>query len=173
MTSEADWVLQRPVALHVLGSSIICLATIFRVEILSDRRVLSVTIKAFIWSHHSINDAMHRDDIHSGALTFVQVDVPLGRQTNRANLTYEAIAHMKTFADLSTALLARRIADLVYGGPQAAPMDQAEASDPIVVAPSFQVRGTTLNLTNDQAEDVRLAFSNNPTVAIQALSVQV
>ncbi|XGW16971.1 hypothetical protein V3C99_001975 [Haemonchus contortus] len=47
-------------------------------------------------------------------------------------------------------------------------MKQAEAGDPIVVAPSFQIRGTTMVLTNDQVEAVRLAVSNEPIVAIQA-----
>ncbi|XGW10416.1 hypothetical protein V3C99_012144 [Haemonchus contortus] len=75
---------------------------------------------------------------------------------------------MQTLAHLSLASLASRIADLDYGGPQDAPMDQAEAGDPIVVAPSFQIRGTTMVLTNDPVEAVRLAVSNEPIVATQA-----
>uniref|UniRef100_A0A7I4Y4Y1 DUF2075 domain-containing protein n=1 Tax=Haemonchus contortus TaxID=6289 RepID=A0A7I4Y4Y1_HAECO len=75
---------------------------------------------------------------------------------------------MQTPADLSLASLASRIAELAYGGPQDAPMNQAEAGDIIVVAPSFQIRGTTMVLTNDQVEAVRLAVSNEPIVAIQA-----
>ncbi|XGW23031.1 hypothetical protein V3C99_005348 [Haemonchus contortus] len=47
-------------------------------------------------------------------------------------------------------------------------MDLAEAGDPVVVTNSLQVRGTTMVLTNDQAEAVRLTVSNGPIVAIQA-----
>nr|CDJ83093.1 unnamed protein product [Haemonchus contortus] len=164
MASEAGWVPQRPVALHILGSTTICRAKVASVEIIPDQRVLSVTIEAFIWSYRSINDALHRYGRHTGALTFVIID---GRQTNRADPIYEAIAHMQTLADLSHTSLASRIADLVYGGPQDAPMKQAEAGEPIVVAPPFQIRGTTMVLTNDQVEAVRLAVSNEPIVAIQ------
>ncbi|XGW22874.1 hypothetical protein V3C99_005250 [Haemonchus contortus] len=163
MASEAGWAPQRPVALHILGSTTICRAKVASVEIIPDQRVLSVTIEAFIWSYRSINDALHRYGRHTGALTFVIID---GRQTNRADPIYEAIAHMQTLADLSHTSLASRIADLVYGGPQDAPMEQAEAGEPIVVAPSFQIRGTMV-LTNDQVEAVRLAVSNEPIVAIQ------
>ncbi|XGW23500.1 hypothetical protein V3C99_005606 [Haemonchus contortus] len=127
MASEAGWAPQRPVALHIVGSNTIYRAKIARVEIFSDQRALSVTIEAFIWSHRSINDAIYRYGRHSGALTFVVIDVRLGRQTNRADPIYEAIANMRTLADLSPASLASRIADLVYGGPQDAPIDQAEA----------------------------------------------
>ncbi|XGW34364.1 hypothetical protein V3C99_018324 [Haemonchus contortus] len=168
MASEAGWVPQRPVALHILGSSTICRAKVASVEIIPDQRALSVTIEAFIWSHRSINDALHRYGRHTGTLTFVVIHVRLGRQTNRADPIYEAVAHMQTLADLSHASLASRIADLVYGGPQDAPMEQAEAGDPIVVAPSFQIRGATMVLNNDQVEAVRLAVSNEPIVAIQA-----
>uniref|UniRef100_A0A7I4XWS9 AAA_12 domain-containing protein n=1 Tax=Haemonchus contortus TaxID=6289 RepID=A0A7I4XWS9_HAECO len=168
MASEAGWVPQRPVALHILGSTTICRAKVASVEVIPDQRALSVTIEAFIWSHRSINDALHRYGRYTGALTFVIIDVRLGRQTNRADPIYEAIAHMQTLTDLSHTSLASRIADLVYGGPQDAPMEQAEAGDPIVVAPSFQIRGTTMVLTNDQVAAVRLAVSNEPIVAIQA-----
>ncbi|KAK6019203.1 hypothetical protein OSTOST_15169, partial [Ostertagia ostertagi] len=154
MNSEAGWCVQRPVALHAVGHGSIARAKVVRVEVLSGQHALKVYIEAFTWSHQSICGAVVQHGRHSGVVTFVDMDVRLGRQTTRANPIYEAISHMHIYADLPPTSVASRIVDAVYGLPQAAQQALPEAQDPNIVAPAFQIRGATVHLTGDQQEAV-------------------